>query len=527
MDDAAAFGGVVVEAPVAAPDGLLADVFVATPNASWQRVQRGVGGTLGILPSTLGSLTCALAGLDPSLGAEIDGAALATGAIADDPKDLAWALAMKIAEPRRARDVLFESETARYSPRPIAGGGMLLLAPKGGGRLSLAVALAPGGYLVIARNEDDLSRLGPYAYRTVPTKPVPEGGALVLDAPTTALKGPLRARVSSLWDAARGDLAKKDDAARAAHGGRAPDYGDPRAVLALLDGAMQSRLAMLGDLSRARVVVDVRETSLRADLVVTPGAADGPSSAAFSSMHPGDAAPLLEANDSPLAVLFRDDAGGRAQTAADVEDAVKKALGERLAEPEAKRLHGAIDGWTKARGDWTTLGLIGTDGLFVRTPATNGDAADHAIREFLSLVSVAPLKQGLRIHDVTVGAGTAQVVYGDPPAKGAQPKKANVAWGAKGGEIGVTVTTLTPPTSATPQTKKIGEDPVIASLVRALDATVTFAAVVQPLKLDPARANAAAAPAIVAWGKRAKGAYLRVEASDVLARELLKMRSGF
>jgi hypothetical protein len=517
----------VALAPVPAPDGLLADVFLATPNATWQGLQRKVGGTLGILPSTLGGLVCALAGLDPNLGPEIDGAALVTGAVADDAVGVAWAIAMKIGEPRRAHDLLFDAETARYTPRAV--GDMTVLAPKGGGPMPLAAALGAGGYLVLARSEADLSRLGPYAFRTVPTKTLPAGGALVLDAPSAALKGPLRARLASLWDAARGDLASKDDAQRAAHGGRAPDYADPRAILALLDGAMQRRLALLGDLDAARLVVDVLDGSVRADLIVTPGGPSGPSAVAFGEMRPGDASPLLDGTDSPLALLFRDDAAGRVQTAADVEDAVKRALGERLSEGDAKRLHTTVDGWTKARGDWTTLGLLGQDGLFLRAPAVDAEAADHAIRSFLALVGTAPLKQGLRIQDVSVGAGTAQVAYGEPasPGKGPGPKKASVAWTAKAGEIAVTLTApSSAPAPAPSAAKKLGDEPVIADAVRALDKTVTFAAVVQPLKLDPVRALQPAAPIVVAWGRKEKNAYLRLDGSLALVRELIKMRSG-
>ena len=513
-----------VEAPAPAPDGLLADLFVPTPNATWQRLQRGVGGTLGILPSSLGGIACAFAGLDPNLAQEIDGTAPLTGALADDPKDVAWAVALKISEPRRAKDVLFESETSRYVSRPVAG--MTLIVPKSGGSTSSVAALANGGYLVLARSEADLTRLGPYVYRTVPTKASPANGAIILDAPPAALKGPVRARIAALWDGARSELAKKDDAARAAHGGRAPDYADPRAVLSVLDGMVQGRLALLGDLDRMRLVVDVLETSVRADLVATPGEGEGPSRTAVASMRPGDAAPLLEGADSPHALFFRDDEKGRTETASDIEDAVKKALGERLGAPEAKRLHSAVLGWTRARGDWATLGLVGQDGLFLRAPAANAEAADHALRDLLAVVSAAPLKRGLRIQDMTVGAGTAQLAYGDAPAKGASPKKASVAWTAKGGEIAVTLSTPGSAAGAQPTTKKLGDEPSILAAVQALDKTVTFAAVAQPLKLDPVRALLPAAPVILAWGKRDSAAYFRIETSDGLVRELLKMRMG-
>src|SRR5262249_54437377 len=156
-------------------------------------------GGFGILPATLGGVVCAFGGLDPTLGPEIDGGAPVVGVVATgDGGAFGWALAMKLVEPRRAKDVLVGAETARYSPKP--AGTMTELAPKGGGSLPVAVAIASGGYLVIARDEADLVRLGPYAYRTMPTKPVPETGGVVVELAKGALKGPLSARVASAWN---------------------------------------------------------------------------------------------------------------------------------------------------------------------------------------------------------------------------------------------------------------------------------------------------------------------------------------
>src|SRR6185436_20260995 len=72
------------EPPVPAPEGILGEGIVAAPNGTWGRVQRGVGGALGIMPSTLGGLVCALSGIDPTLGPEIDGVAPAYFTLAGD-----------------------------------------------------------------------------------------------------------------------------------------------------------------------------------------------------------------------------------------------------------------------------------------------------------------------------------------------------------------------------------------------------------------------------------------------------------
>ena len=78
--DAAAFAA---EPPVPMPEGLVAEATLLDPNPFWGKLQKGVGGALGILPMTLGGLVCAFAGIDPSLGPEIDGTAPAYGVIAE------------------------------------------------------------------------------------------------------------------------------------------------------------------------------------------------------------------------------------------------------------------------------------------------------------------------------------------------------------------------------------------------------------------------------------------------------------
>jgi len=509
-----------VEAPVPVPEGLLGEAYLATPNATWGRLQRGIGGAVGILPATLGGIMCAFSGLDPRLGPEIDGVAPVFGVFANGaPTGLAWAVAVKLVEPRRARDLLLEAEDARYTARSVAA--MTQVVPKGGS-LPVAAAIANGGYLILAQNDAALERLGPYAYRTLPTKSAPSSGALVVEVPGSALKGPVRARLSSMWDAARADLSRKDDAVRAQHGGRAPDFGDPREILATLDSAVQERLAFVGDLDAARVVADADDAMVHADVTLTPSSGEGPAHVALAAMRPGDALPLLGDADSPLALVFRDDEAGRAKAAAWAETAVAKALGERLAVPERKRLHAALEGWAKVRGEWTTVGLIGTTGLYARAPVTSAVAAEDAIKDAVTISGATPFKQGLRVRDVKVSAGSATVSYGEPSPRG-QEKKVELTWSVKDGVFSLLLQGVA---GKGPAGKALGDDLNVAGPVRALGANVTFAAVVQPLKVDLAKAAMPAAPLVVGWGKRGNQGWLHADVSDVLVRELLRSKMG-
>ena len=137
----------VDEPLVPAPEALLADVIVGTPNASWGRLQRGIGGAVGILPASAGGIVCAIAGLDPYLAAEIDGSAAAFGAVAGDPADPRYLFAVRLVDLRKARASLVDGETARFASRD-AGGMTELLAKGGGNPPPVALGISPNGYLL-------------------------------------------------------------------------------------------------------------------------------------------------------------------------------------------------------------------------------------------------------------------------------------------------------------------------------------------------------------------------------------------
>ena len=160
-----------VDAPVPAPEGLLAELVIPTPDATWSKLQRGIGGATALFPTTTGGLICAVAGIDPSLGPEIDGASPVYGALAQDHEDVAYAFAVKLVDARRAQTVLVDAEGARYAAKE--EGGMTTLSPKGGAPLRTALAIARGGFLIVAGKAADLTRLGPYVHRTLPARPLP------------------------------------------------------------------------------------------------------------------------------------------------------------------------------------------------------------------------------------------------------------------------------------------------------------------------------------------------------------------
>jgi hypothetical protein len=83
--------------------------------------------------------------------------------------------------------------------------------------------------------------------------------------------------------------------------------------------------------------------------------------------------------------------------------------------------------------------------------------------------------------------------------------------------------TLAEESSPTPA---LGDDPVVGRALADLGSDAAFAAVAQPLRLHPERAPGGSAPAIVVLGRRGGNLWVRVEISDTLVRELVRLGAG-
>lgn len=569
-----------VEAPLPAPAGLLADVVMPTPNASWGKLQRGIGGAVGILPASAGGMICAAAGLEPFLASEIDGAAPIYGAVAGDPANASWVVALKLLDLRKARGVLVDGDTARYSSRD--AGGMTELVSKGQGRdPSVVVGLSPNGYLLLARNADDLGKLSPYVTRTLPKRPLPADGALVFDVPRAAIGSLVKPKLDELWATARAFLLREDERMRRDRGGRAPDFGDPKAIVGAADAWITRRIAVVGDLEKMRISADVIEDGISIAATMTPAAGDGPASKWTDAMKLGDVAPLASLPaTSAAALLVRDNEEDRADQARELEKAVTSALGSRLAEGDAKKLHDVVEDFTKARGDVLTSAITWDDpqGLSLRGPVRDHETASRAVRGAVDLAKVAPFKELFRVRDVKsssedllgLGKASVAVILREPPkassdgraprvggaatppgatrtsdagapngatwaidAGAPKPARARkdelgLAWIVDGGVLSLATgdTPLATLGATLRPDRKLSDEPAVARSLAALANDTSTVLVVQPLRFDAARANLPAAPLLVALGRKDKSATLRIDIANGLLRELARRQMG-
>ncbi|MBX3189729.1 MAG: hypothetical protein KF819_22075 [Labilithrix sp.] len=551
-------GARALEPPVPAPASLLADVYVTSPNSSWSKIQRGVGGAVGILPASAGGIVCAMVGLEPAVANEVDGTAPLFGVVAGDPAAPGFALAMKLSDLRKARALLVDGDTARYSPREVAG--LTELVPKGEEAPSkdaprLAIGVTKGSYLVVASNADELAKLGPYVTRTLPTRPLPEGGAIVVDVPRASIASVLKPKVEELWEGAKAYLLAEDARVRRDRG-RAPDFGDPAAIVAAVDAYAVERIAVLADLEKMRIDIDVVDDGVVIDARMVPLASGGPARVWTDAMTTGDTAPIVSLPaTSAVAALLRDGEAQRVEGLRGFEKGIASSLGARLAEADGKKLHDVVEGWIKAGPSTLSASLFWDEprGLFLRAAVRDADAAAIAMKGALDLLRASPFKDGLQLKEIATanedvsGVGKVSVatllrepkrdddkggrrrVADDAGAPATKKESAAIAWladGAKAFSIGAGEEPLPILRGGIKPDKKIGDEPALVRPLKALGSNASSVLVIQPLRFDPRRAELPAAPVVVALGRRDKDAFLRIDVANGVLRELARWQMG-
>ncbi len=547
-----------VEPPVPAPAGLLAEVRVREPDAAWGRIQRGVSGAVALLPPTVGELACGFAGLAPSTARLLDGKGTSYVVLGQGKgaEAIAWVAAIPVLDASAASSTLLVGADGAgggsSSARDVAGMRLLTSAAQ---PPSVTVALArgpsPRGWLVLASSEEALASLGPYAVRTLPTTPPPtEAAAIVADVPGAALAGPVSTAIAARWGETRAWLRARDDEQRAKHGGRAPDFGDPRPIVEAVDGLVTRRIGLLAAARGAHVVLEAGEDEVHVEVALTPGT-DAASAALLAAMTTGDTAPLAAAPaESAVVLLVRDAATGRGEDAASLESTVVTALGDRLNDEDRRAVHTALTDWVHARGDWWAGGLAWgasdpSRGLWVRTAAASPDTSARAVRELVDLShrrAFADMLSGsLHLSPANVRGvdappvAKASLALFEAKASGGGPHRPDagpspgIAWGVQGDDLFVAAGTSAAQllsAEAAPH-RRVGDDPRTARSLAALGPSASFAVLAEPLRFDPTRSEPdSAAAAAFAWGRKGEGAWARLELADLLLRELLRLKAG-
>ncbi|MCS6898867.1 MAG: hypothetical protein RMJ98_03245 [Myxococcales bacterium] len=569
--------------PVPAPPGLAAELVLAHPNTTWTRVREVIGGPLKLMPASYPMLVVSLLGLPPTIAEQIDSDVPTLGAATSDGSSETPVLAIHVKDGKQVELALTTGPDARYTAKPDIPSGVTLLEPKPG-QTALAASLGiTGNYLLVAYAPDGLLKIGPYAARTLSTRPAPREDLLLI-SDHDALAGPLRTRLSIAWGELRRSLEKADQEQREKHGGSAPTFGDPRAALQKADATVQGILALMTDLAEGRIQFTLDDTGAHLKTTLRPHSPNGLAAQEFAAMRTADATALLDLPASTsVGLLLVDSPEIRERGARDQAEAIEKVLADKLKDVDRKRIQDVLASWSKGRGDQLLLGgriAQGERVLFARSTLTDADTLDRGIRSTFDLTQVPAIAEPMRhwIGDIKLSAISSSPVEGlrgglvraerevpkvriDPETgrakrvavedKGESKEKGKGKEGKQHKETDgrtevfeiawvldkeTATYVIAPEAKAALQELREGSkgtlrgEEEVKGMVSALGSETSFALLVLPMRLFGGMLPKAptvrppAAPIVVAFGKGEQGGWFRVDAAPAAVRELAKIR---
>lgn len=521
---------VAAEPPIPPPPNVLAELTLGTPDDTWKAVQSLIGGPAMLAPPTFGGLLFAQA--DATLGDKIDTKLPVFGLAVGDPDGvrLVWCAHAKQGAFASLRSALADADNAKFKA---AGSEQSIDVLEPLGTAKRVIGLAHGDYVLFATSRADIAAFGPYAYRTLPTKPIPKQ-AIVATLSHDALSGPLRTAITKQSKSLHDRLTSFDDELRKDHGGRDPDFGDPRPLIDVLDRWTAAIGDAAGDMDHAELDADADADGVHATLTLSPPKTDGPARQLVASMHPGDVSPLLDApRDMLVQAMFRSDADERAANATGVATTMHAVTEKQLPEKDAKRLADALQSLAQARGDYFMLSLAirgAARGLAVTTHVGDDAKATSAVGTLVDQSTHPPLYAllqsalSIKTNKTTskdLGAlGTGKLLTFDRDAKDFLGPTWQVAYASKGGLMGIAISPDAPTYlgAVVAPEHKLSSDPKASAAIGKLGRDCTFAAVLVPSALN---ASPGSDPVVLGWGKRGDDAFLSADAATNAARQLL------
>ncbi|MFW5739212.1 MAG: hypothetical protein ACOC1F_02480 [Myxococcota bacterium] len=424
---------------VPAPAHHVADVFIPQPAEAYKNIRTRVGGALTLLPASFPSMVVTVLGLSAQLLEQVDGKSPAYGVVTDDGARVAVVTGIHVRNGARTLELLTEGADAKYDAKPVKD-GLVLLEPRPVLKSRAATLGVAGNYLLVAQKKEDIEAAGPYVVGTLPKRSAHEG-EIVLVAPGSALEGPIVKRIRDTWSSFREEREKDDQKMRKSKG-RAPDFGEPAAALADVEGKVETITTLLSDLESAKLRLDTDATGIHAMLTLDPSK-DGKAAKEFASMKTGDLAPLLGMpRDTVIGVLMREEGAVRVKDAKDQAAGLARLLGDRLGDKEKALVEEALSTWAKGRGDWMAAALRWSrdqQEAYVRGSVQDPKQLDEGIRMLLGLTEVDAFREPLehRLGEMDFGkpkkAGAGAFVHVERKKKvpeGKEPKTSafDIAW---------------------------------------------------------------------------------------------------
>ena len=521
------------------PAGVLGELSLAHPDATFRALRELGRPWASLLPAGYPMLTATLLGLPPLTADSFDPDLPALGLLVQHGNtEPGWVLALHTVSGPELVAKLTTGDHAPFRAVSTRVAGLTSIepstAPAAGGSPQSAFALAVfDNYLLIASTADLVLDAGPYTARMLPRHP-PAQAPIALRFTQHALESNVVPALRALWAGYRTRLTHLDQSDRSAHGGRAPDFADPAQVILGADAVVESLFSLVDGASALELDLAPFPDRLDATLALDPEAGSEVQSK-LAALSPGTAQGLLTL---PAETEF---ALGLTRTLEDREAAGKVAgddwvrlLGARLAEKDATQLRSALADWELGRGTETRYGFLGgaEPGAFLVADVADAARLQRAGAGLLGLLALPGLRAPLtefvgrpRVSDATASpgalpnvtrkkltftpGGAAKMVL--PPLGFAWLVEEKTAFAAASTNADSTLASVVQ--SARGEHPTLGAQPALADAVtRAGDQNALFAYVDARLLFGAARAGSPQpAPLLLAIGKRATGAALRLE----------------
>ena len=289
----------------------------------------------------------------------------------------------------------------RVAPGPPSSPTVLQASVPADAGANASSALALGvfdNYLLVASSPELLTRAGPYVARTL-SRHAPPNAPVSFTVSKQGLADQVVPALRARWASYRTNLERLDRDSRSAHGGRAPDFADPAAVILGADSGVESVLSLLEGASGLDLTVEPTTQRVVLTLLLTPGAAN---QNRLVDAVETDSQALLSLPESTFFALSG--ARSAAEMAASDSNAGQdwaELLGSRLSEHDAKTVREVLSNWQHGRGTQTTWAALGgaEPGAALVTTVRDRAALEHAAHGLFGLFALpgvrAPLTEFL------------------------------------------------------------------------------------------------------------------------------------
>ena len=387
VSSAAAVPSVVPE-----PSGLLFQGVIRRPGVVYKELQQIAGGRAHLLPANL-SVAVATTLFDSPLSAGLvdDGAPVAVCILRGDGDEANIVTALALTSGRELVATLTTGADAKFTARADVSGPTVLTRRTPDPRVAIGVF---GDRLLLSDSESALLAAGPFLSRSA--RPADDGAELELSATRAALEGPLASMARAQAAALRDDWLLADSTARQRHGGRAPDFGDPSAVVRIASSFIDGFVDVLASTADARLTATLFTDVPVARLELTP-AATGAARHLTAGMATGRLDPLLTLPDW-VEGAFCDRSTAGEDAGSPWAARFEAVLGDRLGARDRAHLRGFLADAAKGVGDPRIAGIFDDTavGLFVLGPAGDEAALRRATLELPRVVASSAVGEPLR-----------------------------------------------------------------------------------------------------------------------------------